>query len=262
MKSSKVLALSVFLTAVILVVIGAVTSNVLANKAAVPTATPQLVQAYQQREADYQQLLKQANEQLAKANTELQDLQNQVNQHVQPTAVQPGAEQTKISPDKAAEIGSQAAGPGEDAQKTPDLVDFQGKTAFEVVFDKGIVYVDATTGEILFNGTVPQEINADKAAQIASTYLGIKGILKIDQVTINNIPLFRVIFKNGTLAWVDRTGQISDVQLPGVTIHASAGSGGGSSAAPAPVTAPSNGGGNSGGSAPHEDGGNDGHESD
>jgi uncharacterized membrane protein YkoI len=248
MKSSKILVLSVFLTAAILVVIGGVTSNVFANKTVAPTAAPQLVQAYQQREANYQQLLQQANEQLTKANTELQNLQNQVNQQ-KPAVVQPAAPAANISPDKAAEIGRQTAGPGEEPQKTPDLVDFQGKTAYEVVFDKGIVYLDASTGDILFNGTVPQQISGDKAAQIVSDYLGNKAVLKVDRVTINNVPLYRVIFKNGTLAWVDMTGQITDVQLPGVIVHASQGSGGSSSGG----SSPSSGGGNSGGGSQYHD---------
>jgi len=77
------------------------------------------------------------------------------------------------------------------------------------VFQNGSVYVDAQTGEVLFNGTVPQEITAEKAAQIASDYLQNKDILLVDQITFRGAPLNRVIFKNGMIVYLDTTGQIT-----------------------------------------------------
>ncbi len=71
MKPSKVLLISVFITALILVVIGGVTSIAMANKT-VPQANNTVdnpvdntVQTYQQREAEYNKLIEQANQQLA-----------------------------------------------------------------------------------------------------------------------------------------------------------------------------------------------------
>jgi hypothetical protein len=37
-------------------------------------------------------------------------------------------------------------------QSDPVLVDFQGTVAYEVALNRGLVYVDATTGRILYNG--------------------------------------------------------------------------------------------------------------
>ncbi len=223
MKPSTVMLASVFITALILVVIGGVTSNVLASKSADPVVPQQTVQAYQQREADYNQLIQQANQQLDTANAELAALQGQSTQaDPQPTA---GA---ALSADQASQIARQAAGPGQAILKQPDLVDFQGKTAYEVAFGKGSVYVDAQDGSVLFNGTVPQQVTADQAAQAAADYLKNQDILQVDQVTIGNAPRYRVIFKNGTLVWLDLTGQITDIQLPAPavpSVQASTGSG-------------------------------------
>lgn len=223
MKTSTVMLASVFITAIILVVIGGVTSNVLANKGADPAVPQATVQAYQQREADYNQLIQQANQQLDQANAELAAMQSRSAQgNSQPAS---GA---AISADQAGQIAQQAAGPGQVFLKQPDLVDFQGKTAYEVVFGKGSVYVNAQDGSVLFNGTVPQQITADQAAQVAADYLKNQDILQVDQVTIGNAPRYRVIFKNGTLAWLDLTGQITEVQLPAPavpSVQASTGSG-------------------------------------
>lgn len=248
MKTSKVVILSVFITSVILIMIGGVTSTVLANKnasqqaavqAAAAPAVPaqsvsqmdpaQAVQLYQKREASYQQMLQQANQQIEKANADLQAMQNQMAQLQQQQPTAQVAASTAISADKANEIAQKAVDPGMVALKKPDLVNFQGKTAYEVVFDSGSVYVEVQSGEVLFNGTIPQQITADKAAQIAADYLKDKGILQVDQITFRGAPLYRVIFKDGLMAYLDMTGQITYVQkiVPGAPQQVSAGAGSG-----------------------------------
>ena len=39
-------------------------------------------------------------------------------------------------------------------QQDPELVNFQGSVAYEVLLDQGVVYVDANSGQVLHNGTV------------------------------------------------------------------------------------------------------------
>ncbi len=231
MKLSKVTMLSVFITALILIVIGGITATVLMNKnvsqpaaaqdsaalaaAAQPVSQMDPAQAvllYQQREAEYQQMLQQANQQIEKANTDLQAMQK----HITQLQGQQGAAQTDastaISADQANEIAHRAVDPGKVALKKPDLVNFQGKAAYEIVFDNGSVYVDAQSAEVLFNGTIPQQISADKAAQVAAEYLKEKDILQVDQITFRGAPLYRIIFKDGLMAYLDMTGQIIFVQ--------------------------------------------------
>jgi hypothetical protein len=229
MKSSRVFLISVFITTVILVAVGGVSTMVMANKNASPAAD-KAIQAYQQREAEYNQLIDQANQQLAKANSELAALQSgAVAQADSQAAVQPAVDNNLITAAKALETAQKVVDVGSEVTKKPELVDYQGKTVYEVAFDKGSVFVDAQTAEVLFNGTVPQEITAKMAAQIASDYLNLKGILQVDQITFRGQQLFRVIFKNGTFAYLDKTGQITYVQLynPNNTLNASVDNGGG-----------------------------------
>ncbi len=210
MRLSRILLLSIFISVVILVVIAGVTSNVFASKPVSPTVSPEVLQAYQQREAEYSQLLQQANQQIEKANADLQSLHDQIAQQ-KSTPASHASPAVSISVEQAGQIANQAAEIGQTALKDPELVDFEGKTAYEVAFPKGSIYVDAETGAVLYNGTVPQKITADKAAQVAGDYLNNHEILKVDQVTIRGVQLFRVIFKNGTLAWLDQPSSISAV---------------------------------------------------
>jgi|DewCreStandDraft_2_1066082.scaffolds.fasta_scaffold01154_14 hypothetical protein len=63
---------------------------------------------------------------------------------------QPDAPIATISPDLAATIALNLL-PDASVLRTPELVDFQGTVAYEVVLDRGTVYVDATNGRILNN---------------------------------------------------------------------------------------------------------------
>lgn len=218
MKSSKMLLISAFITAAILTLIGGATTIVLANKnTAEKAAAPQMVQRNQQQEASYNALLQQANAQIEKANADLQAMQKKLDEMKQSqgkTAPAPASASVTISPSQAHDTAQKAAAPGQQATGTPDLIEFEGKTAYEVVFPNGSIYVDAVSGAVLFNGTVPQVITADKAGQIASDYLKIRDILFIDKIVFHNADLYRVVFKNGTMAYLDMTGQIKYVQLP------------------------------------------------
>ena len=211
MKQSKVLMVSVFITVVILVMAAGVTTTVMVNNAAA------------QREVAYQQLIQQANDQLTQANAQLQEMQNKLAQ-AQPTQAitQPISSQSNagqpatsdstadyaVSGDQANQIAIKTVELGAKQLTAPDLVEFEGKAAYEVVFEKGSVFIDAQNGEVLFNGTVPQIITLEKAAQIASDYTNDHAILQVDQVKQGSKTLYRVIFKNGNMAYLDMTGQI------------------------------------------------------
>jgi uncharacterized membrane protein YkoI len=215
MRPSKVMLASIFITAAILVVIGGITTLAFANKTADSAASASAGQEAglmdQQREAAYNQLIEQANQQLDQANQQLQALQSQVEQLKQndPAQSQPAV---SVSADQASDIARQVAGKGRITVSTPELVSFEGKTAYEVVFNQGSIYVDAQSGAVLFNGTVPQTITADKAVEVASAYLHLNDILQVDQVTIGNQERYRITFADGTMCWVDLTGQIIDIQ--------------------------------------------------
>jgi hypothetical protein len=215
MKPTKVMMISAFITTVILVAIVGVTFVVLANQRA--TA----------RVAAYEELIKQANVELETANSNLLAMQAQLQSTAatavvdttvsQPAAVVQVAQAAPevsyaVSSEQADQLAAKVAELGQKQLKNSDLVDFEGKAAYEVVFEKGSIYVDAQSGDILFNGTIPQVITAEKAAQVAGDYLNNKNILQVDQVHLGATPLFRVIFQNGTMAYLDLTGQIINIQ--------------------------------------------------
>lgn len=151
-----------------------------------PTAVQQ---AIKEHDEIYQQRLQQANDTIQRANEQLQDayrkqqeLAAQLNQSYQQqrtlartietanqrrqqapvtprqdatqpeTTLQPAAPPAyPISPDAAAGIALGAA-PGATLTRAPELVSFQGMVAYEVVLDRGTVYVDANNGQLLYNG--------------------------------------------------------------------------------------------------------------
>jgi uncharacterized membrane protein YkoI len=66
----------------------------------------------------------------------------------------PAAPSFAVSADSAAQIGL-AAAPSATLNASPELVDFQGAIAYEVSTSAGLVYVDANSGTVLFNGAAP-----------------------------------------------------------------------------------------------------------
>ena len=56
----------------------------------------------------------------------------------------------QITVAQATEIAQRAA-PGAKLTRTPELVNFQGSVAYEVLLNQGTLYVDANSGSVLFN---------------------------------------------------------------------------------------------------------------
>ncbi|MFN8505767.1 peptidase [Kouleothrix sp.] len=198
MSQRITLIISAAITVFSLVVIGGVVARVATQRAAqadiatptasppAPTADPQAALAAQfaEREAAYQQRLaeanariQQSNEQLSQAYQKLQQMAAELNQaYVQeqqlanrlaaapakapaaaPQPTTPPAPQYALAAGQAADIAL-AAAPGGQLARAPELVDFEGTIAYEVVLDIGTIYVDANSGQVLYNG----------AAQIAA----------------------------------------------------------------------------------------------
>ncbi len=148
MSQRIVLFFSITLTAFILVILGAVIGLGRQVPAASvdPTLDPQLAAQLQAREAEYQALIEQANAQLSAAgSTATPDAAQASNQPATPAY--------PVSPDTSASIALQAV-PNSYLIQTPDLVSFQGTVAYEVTLNSGLVYIDATTGQILYNSAL------------------------------------------------------------------------------------------------------------
>lgn len=128
------LLISGVLTAFVLVLIGGVAATLAAPP--LPAAEPNTV-PLAQREAEWRQLLAEANARLERAYTAKN----------QPAPVQ--------APDIGVLGAARAAllaVPGARLVRLPELVNYEGTPAYEVQFNSGPVYVDAATGQVLYSG--------------------------------------------------------------------------------------------------------------
>ncbi|MGD0173898.1 MAG: PepSY domain-containing protein [Anaerolineales bacterium] len=145
MSQRIALFLSVALTAFVLVFIGAAISIRQWGQAATasPTLDPQLLAQLQEREATYQAMIDQANAQLQATDPAASATST--------LAPEPTATQYPVSPDLAIYL-AQSAAPNSYLVRLPELVSFQGAVAYEVTFNTGKIYIDANSGQILYNG--------------------------------------------------------------------------------------------------------------
>jgi uncharacterized membrane protein YkoI len=142
------LIIAVILTAFVLVVGGAVVGRT--TQPEKPPAETAVVQQLMERESAYQDLARQANERLQQAYAKLQ-VQAQAQAQVQAQATATSSAFV-FSPEQAANIALQLA-PGAALLSVPELVNFQGVMAYKVSLNTGIVYIDANSGQVLYNGT-------------------------------------------------------------------------------------------------------------
>lgn len=155
------------LSAFTLVLIGAVAGRIARDDPRVasapatavpPTAAPTAgadpaVQALlDQQGTAYEQVIQEANDRLAKANDQLKAAYAAA-AAASTAAARPAAPPAPayIGPEAAARVALGAA-PGAIVLQVPELVNFQGTAAYEVVTNAGSLYVDALTGRLLFSG--------------------------------------------------------------------------------------------------------------
>lgn len=143
------------------IVRGGFASELVAVATRTPISDPQLEAMLQEREQAYQALITEANARLEQAYRQIQELSAQLS--VSSSNAPAGAleRSATLSPARAIWVAMNAA-PGSALMKEPELVFFQGALAYEVVLDQGTLYIDANTGQILYEG-VPSAIQAAQA---------------------------------------------------------------------------------------------------
>ena len=172
MTQRTALSLSAVLTAFVLVLGGGLVARVsqpmapaqatpVASAPAVPAPTAtidvnaQVEQLLQQREAQYRQLIDAANQRLQQANQQLAasaPAARPARSAALAAPAAPAAQPTaSLSAEAARNIAIDASG-GATMIREPELVLFEGKVAYEVGLTRGVVYVDANDGTVLFNG--------------------------------------------------------------------------------------------------------------
>jgi len=156
MNQKFTLILAVSLTAFVLVVGGAIIGQ--AAQPDVVTLTPDVMEVqnlYMQREAEYQARLDEANTALSAAYAQ-QEAAAQSSSQAQFAADDPVP--ATISPQDALLVAAITA-PNAKILRLPELVNYQGTVAYEITLDAGVMYVDANTGMLLYDGTAHPQIS-------------------------------------------------------------------------------------------------------
>lgn len=222
MNQKLLLIFSAFITVFLLAAGGVIVKAVLTP--AQPTDA--VLQAYATREAQYNQMIQQANQQIDQANQQLQSMADQLAAAQQQTVATPQAVSIDypVSADQALQYAIVKTGDTVHLIKSPELVSYQGVPAYEISFEEGVVYIDASNGAVLYS-TVPLLIDEQGAARIASEYMHSNQIVKIDQVALNGGPVYRILFTSDYIVYIGLTGQILSVQAPEVASYSNSNSG-------------------------------------
>jgi len=254
MMNRTMLFIAATLTAFMLVVIDGVVSRISTTSSpepvpteivvemtpiSVPALDPTAEALLREREAAYQAALAEANRRLAEANQQLNTAQRELNEMsaqvsvpapaapapaapapaalapapAAPAPAAPPAPVYAVSPEQAQAI-AQANAQGATLIRAPELVSLQGVPAYEVVFDRGAIYVDAQTGAILANtistGTqVANAINEDQAIAAAVAYMGGGTVAKVKREYEHGVDVYEVKFADGSEVYVDAySGQV------------------------------------------------------
>jgi len=157
MFNRKAFMLSIGITAFVIVTVGGIVAAFAQSRsgsepamAATDLLSDPAVQAVlREREAAYQQLIDEANRRLADATT--------------PTA-EPILEDYSVSAGLAVALAQNALGGGT-LLRQPEMVSFSGRVAYELILDRGQVYIDATSGAILYNSGVIQVASASGSSR-------------------------------------------------------------------------------------------------
>jgi uncharacterized membrane protein YkoI len=119
-----------------------------------------------------------------------------------------------ITADRSALIALDAA-VGARLLYDPELVNFEGSTAYEVPLDQGMVYVDAQTGDVLANQTSTHtittsstngQISRAQAIEIARNHAGGGTVEEAELEREHGTLTYEVEFTDGSEVYVDATG--------------------------------------------------------
>jgi uncharacterized membrane protein YkoI len=241
MSQRTMLAIAAGVTAFVFVIVGGLATRlsqsettpaaevVAADPATLPTLDPVTEQLIRDREAAYQRALDQANAKLAEANARIAQANQQADQAVAaaptiapvaPVAPADQAPTYAVSLLQARDLALSTM-PGATLSRDPELVNYQGVPAYEVVLNSGTLYIDAQTAAVLFNSAAQQvvsggPVDADQAAAIAVQYLGGGEVRKVERERERGIEVYEVKFSDGSEVYVvAETGQVAYAEIKG-----------------------------------------------
>ena len=201
MRQKTILIASILIS---LFIIGGVIGFIrAANNTNTNEVSPEMQAQIATREAAYNDLIAQANDQIQTLNEQVNALQN-------------GKEivngQQTISVDEAVAAAQQSAASDDYLQGVPELASFEGQTVYSVNFTSGTVYVDAFSGEVLYS-SIPVKIDNQQAVQIAADYLQIGDTSRanVQTVVIDGAEFYKVSL-GSYVVYIDAYGNITKVQ--------------------------------------------------
>lgn len=208
MNQRMMLPIAATLTAFILVVVGSLatymtiipeaqpikTNNTVSavNAADIPsTAQPAVDLATEtlikQREAAYQKALADANQRIEQANQQVATMNAQLAQaKVAKPAPSAPSSPYALSVEQAQDIALSLA-PGARLTKTPEVVSYQGASAYEVVLNVGTLYINAQTGAILGTKAAASAPATNTAASAPAT--NIAASAPVVAATATSVPV-------------------------------------------------------------------------
>ena len=212
MTTKKAIYISAISVSLILLITFGITSVLAINKNSTQIDT-EVANRIAEREVAYHQLIEEANQRIQALNAQVQGV---------PPA---GQSQSLLNADEALSIANQVAGNGQVLSGVPQLVNFQGITAYEIPFIDGMIYIDAASGAVLSNN-VRSQINGQQAIEIAADYLGVKNTntAVVKQIEVDGTEAYKVFISNYVL-YVDKYGTITKFQVIQYTSPGSGSSG-------------------------------------
>lgn len=216
MTTKKAIFISAVSVSLILLISFGITSALATNRSSSQLDT-EVASRIAEREVAYRQLIEEANQRIQALNAQVQG--------ISPTS----QTQSMLTADGVLSIAYQVVGNDQPLSGVPQLVNFQGTTAYEIPFINGMMYIDANSGAVLSNN-VRTQINEQQAIQIAADYLGVNNTSNfvVNRIVIDGTEAYKVFVNNYVLV-VDKFGAITRFQVIQYTSSGSGGSGSSSS---------------------------------
>ena len=223
MNQRTPLLIAAALTVFVLVVVAGLATRLTQPTALAPTSTtatldvapaldPSVEALVREREAAYQQALAEANTRLEAANAQIAIANAQV-------ATAPQAAPTDaLTPDQA-QASALTAAPGSRVTAMPELVSYEGTPAYEVRLDRGLIYLDAQSGAVLYNNAVPAAaqsgaVSQEQAIQAAIAYHNGGEVLAVHLDDEAGAQVYEVKFSDGSTIYIDAgNGQVVYAQI-------------------------------------------------
>lgn len=223
MNQRTPLLIAAALTVFVLVVVAGLATRLTQPTALAPTSTtatldvapaldPSVEALVREREAAYQQALAEANTRLEAANAQIAIANGQV------ATAQQAAPTYAFTPDQA-QASALAAAPGSRVTAMPELVSYEGTPAYEVRLDRGLIYLDAQSGAVLYNNAVPAAaqsgaVSQEQAIQAAIAYHNGGEVLAVHLDDEAGAQVYEVKFSDGSTIYIDAgNGQVVYAQI-------------------------------------------------